>query len=123
MDMIRTNLLIGASLLGLLSPASAAVFPLKTADNGRFLIDQKGEPFLVAGDTAWSLMAQLSDENIDRYLDDRQRRGFNSIIVNLIEHRFSSNAPLTRAGLAPFTRTGDFSTPNPAYFDFAHIRD
>ena len=120
MDMIRTILLIGASLLGLSSPASAAVFPLRTADNGRFLIDQKGEPFLVVGDTAWSLIAQLSDEDIDRYLDDRQRRGFNSIIVNLIEHRFSSNAPMTRAGLAPFTRTGDFSTPNPDYFDFAH---
>ena len=120
MDMLRTIFLIGASLLGLLSPASAAVFPLRTADNGRFLIDQKGEPFLVVGDTAWSLIAQLSDEDIDRYLDDRQRRGFNSIIVNLIEHRFSSNPPMTRAGLPPFAKTGDFSMPNPAYFDFAH---
>ncbi len=120
MDMIRTMLLIGASLLGLLSPASAAVFPLRTADNGRFLTDQKGEPFLVVGDTAWSLIAQLSDEDIDRYLDDRQRRGFNSIIVNLIEHRFSANPPKSLAGLAPFITSGDFSTPNPDYFDFAY---
>jgi len=118
--MFRTILLIGASLCGLLPDASAAVFPLRTSDNGRFLTDQKGEPFLVVGDTAWSLIAQLSDAEIDRYLEDRQNRGFNSIIVNLIEHKFSTNPPKTLVGLAPFTKAGNFSTPNPAYFDFAH---
>ena len=95
------------------------MFPLKAAGNGPFLIDQKGEPFLVVGDTAWSLIAQLSEEDIDRYLEDRRKRGFNSIIVNLIEHNFSTNPPKTLAGLAPFVTAGDFSTPNPAYFDFA----
>jgi len=118
--MFRSILLIGALLFGLLPDASAAVFPLRTSGNGRFLIDQKGEPFLIVGDTAWSLIAQLSDADIDRYLEDRQNRGFNSIIVNLIEHKFSTNPPKTLAGLAPFTEAGDFSTPNPAYFDFAH---
>jgi len=118
--MLRTVLLIGAFLLGLLPDASAAVFPLKTSDNGRFLTDQKGEPFLVVGDTAWSLLVQLDEDDIDCYLEDRQKRGFNSIIVNLIEHKFSTNAPKTLAGLAPFTAAGGFSTPNPAYFDFAH---
>ena len=115
---LRTVLLVGASILSL-SPASATEFPLKTADNGRFLVDQKGEPFLVIGDTAWSLIVQLDEADIDRYLEDRQRRGFNSIIVNLIEHKFSTNPPKTLAGLAPFVTAGDFSTPNPAYFDFA----
>ena len=113
-----TVFLLGASILGL-SPASATEFPLKTADNGRFLVDQKGEPFLVLGDTAWSLLVQLDEADIDRYLEDRQRRGFNSIIVNLIEHRFSTHPPKTLAGLVPFVTAGDFSTPNPAYFDFA----
>lgn len=98
--MFRTILLIGASLLGLLPHASAAVFPLKTSENGRFLIDQKGESFLVVGDTAWSLIAQLSDADIDRYLEDRQNRGFNSIIVNLIEHKFSTNPPKNPAVVA-----------------------
>ena len=54
--MLRAVFVIGVSLLGLLPSASAAVFPLKIADNGRFLTDQKGEPFLVVGDTAWSLI-------------------------------------------------------------------
>jgi hypothetical protein len=52
----RTVLFAGASIPGL-SPAMAAEFPLKAADNGRHLVDQKGEPFLVVGDTAWSLIA------------------------------------------------------------------
>lgn len=118
MSTLRMVLLVGASILSL-SPAAATEFPLKTADNGRFLVDQKGEPFLVVGDTAWSLIVQLDEADIDRYLEDRQRRGFNSIIVNLIEHQFSTNPPNTLAGLAPFVTAGDFSKPNPAYFGFA----
>ena len=106
--------------VGLLAPPSAAVFPLKPAESGRYLMDQKGEPFLVVGDTAWSLIVQLAEDDIDYYLQDRQKRGFNSIIVNLIEHKFCTNVPNTRAGLAPFTKVGDFSTPNPDYFDFAY---
>jgi hypothetical protein len=51
---------VGASIL-CLSSASATEFPLKTADNGRFLVDQMGEPFLVIGDTAWSLTVQLDE--------------------------------------------------------------
>jgi hypothetical protein len=93
---------------------------LKVHGQGRYLVDRHDRPFLVVGDTAWSLIVQLSSEDIDRYLDDRQAKGFNSIIVNLIEHRFCADPPRTRAGLAPFTTPGDLSTPNPAYFDFAH---
>src|SRR5262249_1827675 len=54
-----------------------------------------------------------------RYLDDRRRRGFNAILVNLIEHKFCSQPPRTRAGLAPFGKPDRFVAPNPAYFDFA----
>jgi len=94
--------------------------PLKVSDNGRYLVEQNNKPFLVVGDTAWSLIAQLKSEDIDRYLQARQARGFNSIIVNLIEHKFCTTPPRTRAGLQPFNPPGDFSAPNAAYFDFAH---
>ena len=96
------------------------VLPLKVSENQRHLVDQKGVPLLVVGDTAWSLIAQLAAEDIDQYLDDRQKKGFNSIIVNLIEHKFCTTPPKTRAGLGPFEKDGDFSTPNKLYFDFAH---
>ncbi len=102
------------------APQTDAVFPLKVSGNGRYLVDQKDRPFLVVGDTPWSLMVQPAISDIERYLADRQARGFNSIIVNLIEHKFCSNPPKTRSGLAPFDRPGDLSTPNRHYFDFAH---
>jgi hypothetical protein len=113
-------LLFAAHWVGPSTGASAPLFPLKAAESGRFLVDQKGAPFLVVGDTAWSLIAQLAEKDIDRYLEDRSKRRFNSVIVNLIEHRFCTAPPKTRAGLAPFQKAGDFSTPNPDYFAFAH---
>jgi len=81
---------------------------------------QDRRPFLIVGDTAWSLIVDLKEADIKAYLDDRHKRGFNAIIVNLLEHKFATNAPRNRAGLEPFTKTGDFATPNTEYFDFAH---
>jgi hypothetical protein len=105
---------------GTLAAPLRPLLPLTVGGTGRCLADQKGVPFLVVGDTAWSLIVQLTDPDIDQYLENRQQHGFNSIIVNLIEHRFCATPPKTRTGLAPFNQPGDFSTANRAYFDFAH---
>jgi hypothetical protein len=102
------------------SKAPTSDLHLKLSNNGRYLVDQKGNPFLVVGDSPWSLIAQLDQKDMGTYLEDRQKRGFNSIIVNLLEHKFCTSPPRTRSGLAPFNKPGDFSTPNDAYFDFAH---
>jgi hypothetical protein len=118
--MSRTLLLLAVALAAPPARAAAPTLPLKAAEGGRFLVDQKGQPFLVVGDSAWSLIVQPREADIDRYLDDRARRGFNAVIVNLIEHKFCTAPPKTRAGLAPFLRPGDFSAPNPDYFAFAH---
>jgi hypothetical protein len=48
----------------------------------RRLLDTDGRPFLVQGDTAWSLIANLDYADAIRYLDDRRAKGFNAIIVN-----------------------------------------
>jgi hypothetical protein len=98
----------------------STVFPLKISSTHTYLTDARGEPFLIVGDTAWSLIAQLGHEDVVKYLDDRQMKGFNAIIVNLIEAKFATHAPKTKAGVAPFLTPGDFSSPNPAYFDWAH---
>jgi len=124
--LIVTALATGRSLVSraavppLTSGGPATNLPLKVSSNRRYVVDQKGKPFLVVGDSPWSLIAQLDERDIEWYLRDRQNKGFNSIIVNLIEHKFSTSPPRTRAGVAPFLRPGDFSTPNEAYFDFAH---
>src|SRR5579872_3270834 len=99
--------------------APATVFPLHVEPGKRFLVDAAGNPFLLQGDTAWSLIAQASDAEVETYLDDRRRRGFNTILVNLIEHHYASHPPENAAGESPFRVPGDFSTPNDPYFAHA----
>ena len=52
-------------------------------------------------------------------MSDRAQKGFNLVLVNLIDNQFATNAPANLAGQAPFTTPGDFNTPNEAYFSHA----
>ena len=105
------------------SPAAStwpkAAFPLRVAASRRHLEDAAGQPFLLHGDTAWSLIAQLARQDVVRYLDDRMTRGFNAILVNLLEHHFSSHPPANAYGHAPFRTSGDFAAPDEDYFAHA----
>jgi hypothetical protein len=56
----------------------SAAFPLTAKPGKRYLEDANGKPFLIHGDTACSLIADLSREDVDLYLDDRRARGENS---------------------------------------------
>lgn len=94
-------------------------FPLRVIPGRRYLIDSRGQPFLLQGDAAWSLIAELKRGDVDRYLADRKRRGFNTLLVNLLEHRFASKAPANAYGDPPFRSPGDYATPNEAYFSYA----
>jgi hypothetical protein len=93
-------------------------FPLSLSANRRFLIDASGKPLFLLGDTAWSLIAQLRREEAELYLDDRRARGFNAILVNLLEHRFADNAPRNAYGHAPFLSAA-FDQPCEEYFRHA----
>ena len=94
----------------------STIFPLVQHADQRCLVDQTGRPFLFHGDAAWSLIAQLSREDADRYLDDRLKRGFNTLLVNLLEHHFSRKPPANYYGDAPLDTPGDFAAPNETYF-------
>jgi Protein of unknown function (DUF4038)/Putative collagen-binding domain of a collagenase len=98
---------------------AAAVFPLSIKPGERYLVDAAGRPFLIQGDTAWSLIAELTREDVDLYLDDRRARGFNTILVSLIEARFATNAPANAYGQSPLLKPGQYDTPNEAYFQHA----
>src|SRR5690348_12742655 len=108
-------------LLAMLSCTAASMaadrYPLRVGPDHRHLIDQNGEPFLVQGDAPWSLIVGLTNEEAEKYLETRRQQGFNSIIVNLIEHKF--RGPVNRYGEGPFLTAGDFSTPNEKYFEHA----
>lgn len=96
-----------------------ARFPIQVAKSGRFLEDADGRPFLLQGDSAWSLIADLGPDDAQTYLADRRTRGFNAILASLLEHRFSRDPPRNASGDEPFLTTDDYRTPNPAYFGHA----
>ena len=92
---------------------------LSVSANHRYLVYQNHVPYLLQGEAAWSLIVEANDQEVEQYLRNRRDKGFNAILVNLIEHRFSKKPPLNAAGDAPFTTPGDFSTPNEKYFAHA----
>jgi len=105
------------------SPVGAAesdsTFPVRVSANNRYLEDASGKPFLLQGDTAWSLMVQLTKEETEEYLENRRQKGFNAILVNLIEQFYADNPPKNKYGDEPFTTPGDFATANEKYFAHA----
>jgi hypothetical protein len=109
----------GGTLPGFDAPPPTGLFPLGVAADGATLVTGEGKPFLLHGEAAWSLIVQLNTTDAMRYLADRKARGINAVIVNLIEHYYSSSPPRNAAGAAPFTTAGDFSRPNEAYFAHA----
>jgi Protein of unknown function (DUF4038)/Putative collagen-binding domain of a collagenase len=105
-----------SAALGLAQTAPPAV---RLSADKTYLVNAAGDPFFINGDTAWSLLVQLTREDAELYLESRRQKGYNVILVNLLEHKFASQAPSNLYGDAPFTTPGDFSTPNEAYF--AHV--
>ena len=105
----------------MMTPAIAGEidFPVRVSGDRRHLEDASGRPFLITGDSAWSLIADPSREDVGFYLKDRQARGFNTLLVSMIEHKFARNAPDNFYGVRPFLVSGDFSKPNDRYFDHA----
>ncbi len=100
------------------TPSGGVSFPLRVHASRRFLVDSAGQPFFLHADASWSIAVQLTRAQIDDYLDDRQRRGFNGILFNVIEHYFSSNRPfyLNVEANDPFVPMTRFTSPNPAYW-------
>jgi hypothetical protein len=90
-------------------------FPLHL--KGNHLETLSGEPFLINGDTPWSLIVGPDREGVELYLENRKQKGVNALMINLIERYF--NGPEDAYGNSPFLVPGDFSTPNPAYFENA----
>jgi hypothetical protein len=116
--MRRLNVVCCFAAFSVALPAwCAGIYPIKVGPDHRHAVDQTGAPFLIQGDAPWSLISGLTNEEAGKYLDDRSRKGFNSIIVNLIEHKF--RGPVNRYGDGPFTSPGDFTTPNEKYFEHA----
>ncbi len=102
-------------------------FPISVHPSGRYLVDAGGVPLPILGMTAWSAAVNLRPAEVATFLSDRTQKGFNSINVNLIEHRFTSSRPPENYNHAsPFLKRLDggayagspngITTPTPAGF-------
>ena len=102
-----------ASLL----PTRRPAFPLRIGPAGRYLVDKDGRPVLIVGDSPQALIANLTEAQADHFFADRERAGFNSVWINLLCDDYTGGRPdaTTYDGIAPFTKPGDLSAPNPAY--------
>lgn len=98
------------------SASSSSLAPSASGDGRRLVVN--GSPFLIRGDTPWELVKK-SPTDVAQYLDDRQTRGFNSIII---EGPISPDfVPVNYNGDPAFNAnlgggSVDFSTPNSNWF-------
>jgi hypothetical protein len=92
-------------------PSGPVAFPLKLSTNQRYLVDQNNAPFPILGDSGWEVAHNLVPADQDSYLADRVSRGFNAVLVEAIEHKFTTKKPpMDFASNLPFTRRLDGAT-------------
>jgi hypothetical protein len=97
---------------------AGTVFPLTVAASQRYLVDQRGTPFFVNGDTAWSLTHNLSYDESVRYMENRRAKGINALIVSVPDAYGpdgSFSDPPDRQGSRPFL-ADDVTRPNEPYW-------
>jgi hypothetical protein len=105
-------------MFGVLALGAAPAFPLKVGPNGRHLVDQKGKPFLIAGESPQALMVNLSEADAELFFANRQSHGFNAAWINLLCRKGTGGRAdgSTYDGVKPFQTSDNLATPNEAYF-------
>lgn len=90
---------------------------LMTLDPTRkFLVNSiTGKAVFITGEDAFSLQSQLSDGDIQLYLNDRGARGFNAIWIGMVDNYYSDHPPHDFYGNVAFNGA-DFTNENPAYW-------
>jgi len=104
----------GVSETGAAAQQPTTSYPLAVASNGRYLVDQAGEPWRVQPDAAWLMSSEGAPDQVDQYLTTRQAQGFNSFYLMAMVHPGgypeAAHAPNDLSGDPPFATPGDFST-------------
>ncbi|HSD26922.1 MAG TPA: DUF4038 domain-containing protein [Vicinamibacteria bacterium] len=113
--------LLAPAVLPAALAAQEAAFPLGLGPAGRYLVDRRGVPFLIHGDTPWSLTHNLTFEEAVRYLTVRRSQGFNTLMVS-VPDAYDPDGGKTyspdRYGQQPFVGD-DITQPNEPYW--AHV--
>lgn len=95
---------------------------LMVSGNGRYFMDEDGDPFFWLGDTGWLLFNKLDRKDAEKYLENRRQKGFNVIQV-MIAHSvdevnvYGDSAFYNKEVSEPWTTEGaDFT--NEEQYDF-----
>src|SRR5439155_4593852 len=88
---------------------SGPAYPLRIGPTHRYLVDQRGAPFLIVGDSPQSLIANLSERLADKFFGNRNAAGFNAVWINLLCKTYTGGRSdgSTCAGIVPFTTPGN----------------
>jgi hypothetical protein len=100
-----------------IAAGAGPAYPLQVGPTGRYLVDQRGAPVFINGDSPWSLAAQLSREDVELYLRNRAALGVNSLIVTIPEGYYADgcrdeDGPNDHYGNRPFLTRRKFTTPS-----------
>lgn len=88
------------------------------SSNGRYFLDQDGNPMLVRGESPWAMFTKLSSSEMDTYLENRAGYGCNFALVSMIGSVANGGPADTGAtydGVLPFTG-GDPTAFNSTYW-------
>jgi hypothetical protein len=86
--------------------------------DGRYFLDQDGNPLLVGGDSPWAGLTRWSPEQAELYFSNRESHGFNASILSLvgaIDNGAPSADGATFDGVTPFV-DGEITNWNEPYW-------
>ena len=90
------------------APTPTTIFPLSIDAGGRFLRDATGQPFMIVGESVWSMAQRMSPSQVDAWIADRKARGYNAAMVMSMRNQEAvsgGSPPNNYNGDHPFTTT------------------
>jgi hypothetical protein len=90
----------------------------------RNVVHHDGQPFLLVGDTPWALPFRATQEQVQRYAQDRRTKGFNAALLMTVQPDMKAQGPNARDTEQGFARgfadlsSGHLNAPDSAYFQY-----
>ena len=69
---------------------------LRIADNGNYLVTSDLAPFIWLADTAWTVPARLSWDDVQHYMKTRKEQGFTVLQMVVLDPEYNSDMKLLR---------------------------
>ena len=100
-------------IVGSIALAQSTALPVKVSENGRYFVDQKGNPVFWLGTTQWELFHGYTQEDARIILEETRKNGFTFVQVKLMGQGDGTkpNVYGQKAWI-----NNDPLTPNEAYF-------